>query len=240
MRILDQIPFEIDRDALFVAMHMEPDSDGADDVRAVAAKAAPLARPRAIYEISFIEEKAGDSVVVGPVRFASRVLRANLETVDRVFPYIATCGPELDELPIATDDFVGQFCRDAIKEMALRAAMAALHDHLRSGFGLKRLAGMNPGSGDVDVWPIEQQRELFAIFGDVRRLIGVTLTDTCLMLPNKSVSGILFASETDFATCQLCHRKNCPNRHAPFDAHLWELRFGATPDASPTNIPHAS
>ena len=36
--------------------------------------------------------------------------------------------------------------------------------------------------------------------------IGVTLTDTFLMLPNKTVSGIFYPTEVDFVTCQLCHR----------------------------------
>ncbi|MBC8461851.1 MAG: hypothetical protein H8D67_28105 [Deltaproteobacteria bacterium] len=35
---------------------------------------------------------------------------------------------------------------------------------------------------------IEQQKELFSIFGNVEDLIGVKLTDSYLMIPNKSVS----------------------------------------------------
>jgi len=81
---------------------------------------------------------------------------------------------------------------------------------------------MNPGSGEVEVWPIEQQRELFSLFGDVRKQIGVELTDSFLMMPNKSVSGIQFPTETDFRTCQVCRRKNCPNRVAPFEQGLWK------------------
>jgi hypothetical protein len=46
------------------------------------------------------------------------------------------------------------------------------------------------------------------------------------MVPNKSVSGLLYPSEDGFQSCQLCHREGCPNRRAPFDPHLWEERFG--------------
>ena len=88
---------------------------------------------------------------------------------------------------------------------------------------------MNPGSGDVDIWPIEQQRELFSLFGDVKALIGVTLTDSFLMIPNKTVSGVFYPTEVDFVTCQLCHRERCPNRRAPFDAHLWDERTDSRP-----------
>ena len=89
-------------------------------------------------------------------------------------------------------------------------------------YKLGKTATISPGSGDVTVWPIEQQRELFALFVDVENLVGVRLTESFLMTPNKSVSGIRFPTEIDFQSCQLCHRENCPGRRAPFDKKLWE------------------
>jgi len=80
---------------------------------------------------------------------------------------------------------------------------------------------MHPGSGDVDLWPIQQQKELFALLGDIPGQIGVELTDTCLMIPNKTVSGIQFPTEQDFRSCQVCRRSVCPNRAAAFDPALW-------------------
>ena len=81
---------------------------------------------------------------------------------------------------------------------------------------------MHPGSGDVDVWPIEQQSELFFLLGDVYSAIGVELTESYLMLPTKSVSGIRFPTQKDFQSCMLCHRENCPERSAQFDQTLWD------------------
>ncbi len=156
----------------------------------------------------------------------SKVLRSNLAEVERVFPYVATCGRELDTIPIEADDIFGQFCRDTIKEMALHLALAHLVDHLKQAYALETLVTMNPGSGDVNVWPIEQQKELFAFFGNVPESIGVVLTDSCLMVPNKTVSGLFYPSEDGFQSCQLCHKEKCPNRRAPFDPHRWEEKIG--------------
>ena len=72
------------------------------------------------------------------------------------------------------------------------------------------------------VWPIEQQGELLSLFGDVKKLIGVELTDSFLMIPKKSISGVIFPTEIDFRSCQVCHRENCPSRSAPFDEILWQ------------------
>jgi hypothetical protein len=44
----------------------------------------------------------------------------------------------------------------------------------------------------------------------------VRLTESMLMIPRKSVSGIFFPSEEGFVACQLCERENCPSRKAPF------------------------
>lgn len=82
------------------------------------------------------------------------------------------------------------------------------------------MSRMAPGSGAADVWPITQQKELFSIFGNVENLIGVRLTDTCLMIPIKSVSGIFFQTETTFETCQLCPREACVGRRVSYDPDL--------------------
>ncbi len=47
------------------------------------------------------------------------------------------------------------------------------------------------------------------------------------MLPTKSVSGILFPTEHDFASCQLCQRGDCPNRRARYDPELLEARYAS-------------
>jgi len=70
-----------------------------------------------------------------------------------------------------------------------------------------------------------QQRELFTLLGDTRGPVGVELTETCLMVPVKSVSGIFFPSETHYENCQLCPRETCPGRRAPYDSDLYARRY---------------
>ena len=80
------------------------------------------------------------------------------------------------------------------------------------------MSAMNPGS--LEDWPISEQRQLFSILGDVESLIGVRLTDSFLMLPIKSVSGVYFPKEITFQSCQLCPRERCQGRRAPYDEKL--------------------
>jgi len=85
---------------------------------------------------------------------------------------------------------------------------------------------MSPGSGAEGVWHIEQQKQLFSLFGNVEDLIGVKLADSYLMIPNKSLSGICFSEGIEYITCQLCPRENCPGRKAPFNENLNEMLLG--------------
>jgi len=220
VEILDHIPFKVDTSVLLTRLHVREGSRDAKDMHDLLETARPLLRPKAIYKVSYVEGRGSDGVYVEGVLFMSRVLRANLGKVQRVFPYIATCGTELDELDIPSDDFTRRYWIDAIKDMALRTSLEYLQSYLRRKYALEKTSTMSPGAADIDIWPIEQQKQLFSLFPNAKSLIGVTLTDSFLMIPNKSVSGILFPTEVSFKSCQVCQRKNCPSRAAPFDSDL--------------------
>ena len=178
----------------------------------------PIARPKVIYQVSYVDNKAEDWVEVDGVRFTSRVLRDNLDKVGRVFPFVATCGRELDEIDIPADEFMKCYYLDQIKEMVLELAMSYLEEHLTRKYDLGQISEMEPGS--LESWPITQQKELFSIFGNVEDAIGVRLTDKCLMIPVKSVSGVYFPTEIKFESCQLCQRERCIGRKAPYNPDL--------------------
>jgi hypothetical protein len=222
MDALTAIEPALDTAAILAQVRVAPDSEDAAAVAALVDRARAIARPKALYAEAFVEGRGDDTVRIGGVTFTSRTLRTKLDRVERVFAYVATCGHELDGVPLPADDVLVRFWWDAIKGECLAAARAHLLAHLTARFRLGQTARMSPGSGDVDTWPIEQQRELFALLGGVTSRIGVVLTDSCLMIPNKTVSGLLFPTEEDFQTCQVCHRDPCPNRRAPFDAALWQ------------------
>jgi len=223
LTILDAIPFQLDRAALLKRLRIKDDSPYLADVQRLADEAQAIARPKAFYKVAFIDARDDNHVVVDGVKLTSRVLCVNLEPVHRVFPYVATCGVELDAWAHAQEDMLYQYWADVIKEMAVGKAMQTLFEQMTEHYGLGKMAVMSPGS--LADWPLPQQRPLFAILGDVRDAIGVELSDSCLMIPNKSVSGLRFATADDYANCQLCPRDPCPNRRAPYDDTLYERKY---------------
>lgn len=224
--VLGEIPAELDLESLEKHLHLESASDGAREFRGLADQARNLARPKALFGECYVERRGVDTVTLDNVTFTSAALRARLDQVERVFPYLATCGREVDELAPAPGDFLAQYWLDAIKAALLECSRRYLRNYLEQKYALGKTSSMHPGSGDANVWPIEQQVPLFSLLGDVEGQIGVSLTPSFLMTPIKTVSGILFPTETDFQTCQLCHRAICPSRKAPFDEALWRSVFG--------------
>lgn len=221
--LLDEIPFVLDELALQRRLHVTADSSDAAELAQLCAQAREVARPKALYRLAYVDAKDDSGVVVDGVRLDSRVLRVNLDTAHRVWVYTATCGTELGEWAEQLDDVLLQFWSEAIKEAALGAAIRALNADIDNRFTPGKTSAMAPGSL-VD-WPLSQQRPLFEILGDAQASIGVRLTDSCLMMPNKSVSGVRFSTEVSFESCQLCPRPDCPNRRARYDAELFERRY---------------
>ena len=177
-----------------------------------------IARPKAVYRVAYVENKNGDSVEIDGVKFTSHVLRFNLDKLGRVFPYVATCGRELEEFSPADADILESFFLDMIKSMATTFAVDFLAGHLKESYALGQVSHMNPGA--LTDWPITQQKQLFSLFDDVEGLIGVRLSENCTMHPLKSVSGICFPTEVRFESCQLCPRERCIGRRAPYSPEI--------------------
>jgi hypothetical protein len=219
MEVLDDIPVELDFGEVLARLHIKADSPRAGEVEEAVALAHSLAHPRAVYEVSYVEERDGDRVRVGSVWFTSRVLRKNLEEIHRVFPHVVTIGSELEEA-LSSSDVMVKYYLDSIGNMILGSSRRYLENCLTERYRLGGLSRMNPGS--LADWPIEQQGQLFSVFGDVEGMIGVRLTGDSLMIPAKSVSGIFFPTEVPFHSCQLCPRPSCIGRRAPYDREMAE------------------
>jgi hypothetical protein len=227
--IIDDIPYKADRAALFRRLRISDDGEQAAEVDRLIAAAESVARPRALYKLAFIDERGDDYVSVDGIHFRSRVLSVNLSQAHRVFLYLATCGPEIEAWAHGLEDLLHRFWADAIQESALRSASRALHREIVDRYRPGKTSTMAPGS--LSDWPLGEQRPLFRSLGDTRDAIGVSLTDSMLMTPAKSVSGIRFPTSDSFESCQLCPRISCPGRRAPYDSGLYARKYEAPRDS---------
>jgi hypothetical protein len=217
MEILNQIPVRLPLGEIRRQLHLDKGKRW-EEVQALIEAAKLLIAPKAAYKVSYINQKLEQAVEIDGVRFTSRVLRKNLEEVERVFPYIVTIGDKLKEKGSESKDLIKEYYFDVIGNIALSTARKFLEKQLQSRYGLDGMSFMSPGS--LPDWPIGEQKPLFSLFGEEETPIGVKLTNHLLMLPAKSISGIYFPTEVSFFNCQLCPRDKCPGRKAAYNNNL--------------------
>ena len=111
-------------------------------------------------------------------------------------------------------DMVRIFIADALGSVIAEKCADKMEENLQESIdklGWKHTNRFSPGYCG---WHVSQQQLLFPLFEG--KTCGVTLTDSSLMVPIKSVSGIIGIGEKvrrlDY-TCGLCDFKQCYKRH---------------------------
>ena len=82
----------------------------------------------------------------------------------------------------------------------------------------ERISKFSPGS--TTYWDITQQKVIFRILDDkeVENTTGIKLNEHYIMIPRKSVSGVMGDTDKPFQECQFC-KIRCEFRRAPFEGH---------------------
>jgi hypothetical protein len=213
--IIDKIAFKPDYKKIAGELNIKPGSSRESNLNQLIDEAVRIARPKAMYKIVTVEVLQDAQVLLDKQPFNSRILCINLREVHRAFPYIITSGIELYQWKNTIEDPFTGYLVDTITSFVLGETRDMMMSHLSDQYGLGKIATMNPGS--LEDWPLQAQIPLFALLGDPQEAIGVSLTESLLMIPRQTVSGILFETDTDFVNCQLCPRENCTHRRVPFD-----------------------
>ena len=170
-----------------------PNADGA--VLELAESVLTEAQPLLHYRVCWRElpmECTGGTVVIDRVSVQSRHLAKALTGCSRVLLFGATLGIELDRL-------IAKYSRTApSRAVALQALGAERVEALCDAFVAEQTKGyqasgvslrprFSPGYGDLS---LELQRKLFEWL-DCARKIGLSLNDSLLMSPTKSVTAVV-------------------------------------------------
>jgi hypothetical protein len=223
--VLDDIPFRIEMNRLLNTLSIKADSPFAREVAELVEMATAIGRPKVVYRKAHIDSRGEGYIVVEGVALKSIVLQINTQETDTVYPFVATCGKELEDWSNRVDG-LSRFYAEAIKELALDAAEVAFARHIEGHFDPSPTSEMNPGS--IPDWRVKEQSNLFAILGDLTEGIEVSLSKSYMMSPTKSTSGIRYYAAVKFVSCQLCQEGSCPSREAPYDAELYNRKYRVT------------
>lgn len=177
------------------------------------------ASPRCIsrsYDLHFFEE---DGIDASCFQTRSKSLRKNLEDCKQILLFAATLGAQADIL-------IQKYNRIQMSKAVILQAEAAamLEDYCNEenarlkaeyeaeGWFLR--PRFSPGYGD---FPLECQRALTGALETGKR-IGITLTDSLLMVPAKSVTAVIGISrirrDCTVKGCEVCKKTDCVYRRS--------------------------
>ncbi len=159
--------------------------------------------------------KGNDRVVVGDVELApGRIITHAMKGADCYALFTATIGGGFDEYCKnykEAGDMVGALIADTLGSVLAEAVVAVLVDTLSKnveGRGWRISNNYSPGYCD---WPLSDQKRLFSLLPADGRT-GISLTGSCLMLPVKSVSGIIAVGASVKKLpygCAICKMTSC-------------------------------
>lgn len=158
------------------------------------------------------------SVIRDSVAFESRMVAGLLKHCSKIVVFLTTIGEELEAKVrrLAEDgSMVHAYVLDAVGSIAAEEVAGHVETvaaEMARAEGLVAGRRFSPGYCD---WNINQQRSLFRLAA--AGSIGVSLTELGLMIPRKSVSGIIGigapgAGVETYNPCLNCARKDCLGR----------------------------
>jgi hypothetical protein len=178
-----------------------------------------LINPVYSYVVKDVEWSRGSiALIEGSVIFKSRIIARLLERCSQVAIFVVTIGKYLEETTaqLAKDGLILQATvLDAIGSDAVDKVADFVQDRIKEmveAQGLVTSQRFSPGYCD---WNVGQQQMLFyALNGNT---LGIRLTGECLMVPQKSISGIIgIGSSIDdvenYNPCKTCKKQDCPGR----------------------------
>ena len=150
------------------------------------------ARPRLAWRLFSLQE---DGTLAGTdYRPGGEDIRAFLSDCDSVVLLAATLGAEAEALirRAAGRDMAEAVILDAAGSAAIERVCDNFCADLAAALAPRYLTDrFSPGYGDM---PLSDQRALFRVL-DVSRRIGVTLSESALMIPQKSVTALIGVSD---------------------------------------------
>jgi cobalamin-dependent methionine synthase I len=130
--------------------------------------------------------------------------------------FVATAGPKFEAWSkrlIEEGELVLGYMVDAAASEAAERAMDLIQEHFAGWIKERGLRVTNRFSPGYCGWPVSDQHALFSLLPE--RFCGVALTPSSLMVPIKSVSGLIgIGPGVRFHPypCRWCELKNCYKR----------------------------
>jgi len=142
-----------------------------------------------------------------------KIITSSLQEADSFAVFLVTAGKGFDAWNRQIqqgDDMVCAFFADSLGSVIAEASVAVMQARIEQEMAERGLFVSNSYSPGYCDWSLVEQQKLFTFFPE--QFCGVTLTESCLMLPIKSVSGIVGIGKNvkkRLYSCDVCTMTTC-------------------------------
>lgn len=194
-----------------------PDAETIDTVNNIVIHAHAICKPLAMFRICSSHLVGMHLVLDGVDMKTGKVIANYLTETSQVAAFVATAGIEYDNYLHnikASGDIYMEFLADAVGSEIAEAATRFLSrevEKFATDKGMFITLSYSPGYCG---WHVREQSQLFSLLPT--KPCGITLNDSCLMHPVKSVSGIIgLSNKPDIKvpySCDICGLETCYKR----------------------------
>ncbi|MFC2090311.1 vitamin B12 dependent-methionine synthase activation domain-containing protein [Bacteroidota bacterium] len=146
-----------------------------------------------------------------------KVVTHQLRRSEKAVWFICTAGEHLTRLAkrlYQEDDGIRGYTIDVLLNLVIEKTLDRFQENLLAEVSKEGMQITNRYSPGYCEWDVSEQRKLFNLFPE--GILGVTLSSSSMMIPVKSVSGIIGVGREvtyNAYTCALCNDTNCLYRN---------------------------
>jgi len=166
-----------------------------------------------IIDDAYCQSQKGEVYIDGITFKTEKIISSSLKKISKAALFIGTAGETFDtwleKKKKEEDPFVEYLSSLIGSEIAERLAKW-IHKKIEEHFKKEQLNCSNRYSPGYCGWDVNEQKKIFEFFP--QNICGVSLTDSALMLPIKSVSGIVGIGENvewENYPCEVCNVPFC-------------------------------
>ncbi|UCD83877.1 MAG: hypothetical protein JSU92_11400 [Deltaproteobacteria bacterium] len=224
--LLDNISVTVTRDDILERIEHSPERRPSERVLShidsCLSRYQGLISARGAYAVRTIEGNDGRSLTLsGGIHFDAWNLALAFRGCTNAAVFIVTIGDAIEQEAsrlMNQGHGIQGYILDAIGSCAAESAADGLQAELEKVAGNRNQAITLRYSPGYCGWDIVEQKLLFQAIDASR--VGVSLTDSCLMLPRKSISAIVGMGEPGVVAeapcpCEQCDNDSCPARRMP-------------------------
>jgi len=170
-----------------------------------------LLKPSALYKIVKVNDFEHQKIAFEGGTFEGSLVARAMAGADHLNIALCTIGEDLENRveDMMKENPVMAVTLDGAGIAAIRKVAQAVEDIISNeACKLDLELGMRAQPGQ-EGWPIEQQREVFSVLPG--KEIGIRLTESCLMIPRKSVSFVIPRGKelsSSVAPCDFCSKRD--------------------------------